>query len=89
MSSDGCSWFHDYLSDRTQAIVIDGVKSEFPDVHKGVPQRAFLGQFFPLTIYMYTPLVNLHFLYSAFGKVFRQLHFFHILLRYSIILKWM
>jgi hypothetical protein len=26
LSSDACSWFHDYLSDRTQAIVIDGVK---------------------------------------------------------------
>ena len=29
LTSDACTWFHDYLSDRSQAIVIDGVKSEF------------------------------------------------------------
>jgi hypothetical protein len=42
LSSDTCSWFHDYLSDRTQATVIDGVKSEFHEVHKGVPQGSIL-----------------------------------------------
>ena len=43
LGSDACSWFHDYLSDRTQAIVIDGVKSAFIEVHKGVLQGSILG----------------------------------------------
>ena len=42
LSSDACSWFHDYLSDRTQTSVIDEVKSEFLDVHKDVSQGSIL-----------------------------------------------
>ena len=34
-SSNSCSCFHDYLSDRNQDIVIHGVKSEFLEIHKG------------------------------------------------------
>uniref|UniRef100_A0A8C7QI27 Far upstream element binding protein 3 n=1 Tax=Oncorhynchus mykiss TaxID=8022 RepID=A0A8C7QI27_ONCMY len=41
---------HDYLSDRTQAIVVDGVKSEFLEVCEGVPQGSILGPVF-YTIY--------------------------------------
>jgi hypothetical protein len=44
--SDSCSCFNDYLSDRTQAIMIDGVTSEFLDVLKGVPQGSILGPVF-------------------------------------------
>lgn len=43
LSSDSCSWFNDYLCERAQAIMIDGVKSEFLEVHKGVPQWLILG----------------------------------------------
>lgn len=49
-SSDACSWFHDYLSDRTQTSVIDEVKSEFLDVHKDVPQGRFWHLFSSLFI---------------------------------------
>jgi hypothetical protein len=43
LSADAASLFHDYLSDRTQAMVIDGVKSEFLEVHKGVQKGSILG----------------------------------------------
>jgi hypothetical protein len=57
LSYDTCSWFHDYLSDRTLSIVVDGVKSEFLEVHKGVPQGLILG---PILFTIYNiPLVNL------------------------------
>jgi cobalamin biosynthesis protein CbiD len=35
LSSDARSWFHDYLSDRTQAIVIYGFKSKLLKVSDG------------------------------------------------------
>ena len=63
LSSDACSWFHDYLSYRTQAIVIDGVKSEFLEELKGVPQGSILGPVF-FTIYINTigqSVKNCHF----------------------------
>ena len=43
LSSNTCSWFHDYLRDRTQAVMMDGVKSGFLEVHKCVPQGSILG----------------------------------------------
>ena len=36
-------WFQNYLTDRTQAIVVDGHQSGFLEVTKGVPQGSILG----------------------------------------------
>ena len=36
-------WFGDYLSRRTQAVVIKGEKSDFKEVSAGVPQGSVLG----------------------------------------------
>jgi hypothetical protein len=41
LRSDACSWFHNDVSDKTQAFVIVEVKSELPEVHKGVPRVDF------------------------------------------------
>lgn len=38
LSSDSCSWFHGFLRDRTQVIVVDGVKPGILEALKGVPQ---------------------------------------------------
>jgi hypothetical protein len=59
LSSVACSWFQDYVSDRTQDVVIDGVKSEFLEVCKGVPQGLILGPALFTTYCIYTPLVSL------------------------------
>uniref|UniRef100_A0A8C6V4C6 Reverse transcriptase domain-containing protein n=1 Tax=Neogobius melanostomus TaxID=47308 RepID=A0A8C6V4C6_9GOBI len=37
------NWFSNYLSNRTQAVVADGFKSEFLITDKGVPQGSILG----------------------------------------------
>jgi len=37
------SWFHSYLSDRDQAVSIDGVTSEAKVLDFGVPQGSVLG----------------------------------------------
>ena len=37
-----CKWFKNYLSDRSQAVVADGHKSEFLNISKGVPQGSIL-----------------------------------------------
>ena len=44
------SWFHDYLSDRTQRVVIGGHSSEWMEVSSGVPQGSILG---PLLFLLY------------------------------------
>ena len=36
-------WFNDYLSDRSQAVVADGVLSSFTRINVGVPQGSVLG----------------------------------------------
>ena len=51
LASDTCLWFQNYLSDRSQAIITDEVKSEFVTVHKGVPQGLILGPLL-FTIYI-------------------------------------
>ena len=43
-------WFGDYLSRRTQAVVIKGEKSDFREVSAGVPQGSVLG---PLLFLVY------------------------------------
>ena len=45
-----CSWFHDYLSDRTQRVIIGGHSSEWMEVTSGVPQGSILG---PLLFLLY------------------------------------
>ena len=44
------SWFHDYLSDRTQRVIIGGHSSEWMEVTSGVPQGSILG---PLLFLLY------------------------------------
>lgn len=42
---------HNYINDRTQAVMVDGVKSEFLELHKEVPQGLILGSLL-FTIYV-------------------------------------
>ena len=44
------NWFRDYLSNRTQCVLYDGVSSELLPVKRGVPQGSILG---PLLFLLY------------------------------------
>lgn len=44
------SWFHDYLSDRTQRVITGGYSSDWMEVSSGVPQGSILG---PLLFLLY------------------------------------
>ena len=37
-----CLWFENYLSDKTQIMISDGVKSSFLDITRGVSQGSVL-----------------------------------------------
>ena len=37
LGADVCLWFNNYLHERTQVIMVDGIKSEFLAFQKGVP----------------------------------------------------
>ena len=51
INGSALQWFQSYLSSRFQAVVIDGVQSEFSPLSDGVPQGSVLG---PLCFSMYT-----------------------------------
>ena len=40
---NSCKWVENYLSDRSQAVIGDGFRSEFLNIYKGVPQGSVLG----------------------------------------------
>ena len=44
------SWFHDYLFNRKQCCVVDGVTSELKSITCGVPQGSILG---PVMFFLY------------------------------------
>ena len=50
LGPDACRWFSNYLMDRTQAVMVDGVKSEPLALLKGVPQGSIIG---PLLFSLY------------------------------------
>lgn len=50
VGTDACRWFYDYLKDRTQAVMVDGVKSDPLQLLKGVPQGSIIG---PLLFSLY------------------------------------
>lgn len=53
------NWFVDYLSDRKQRVVLDGMSSECVCVTSGVPQGSILGPLlFSLSV---DPLTNISF----------------------------
>ena len=37
------NWILDFLSQRKQRVVVDGITSEFIDINRGMPQGTFLG----------------------------------------------
>ena len=43
LDQTSCKWFENDLSDGTQCVISDGVKSSFLDSTKGVPQGSLLG----------------------------------------------
>ena len=53
-------WFQDYLSDRVQSVLVDGVESDIFNILFGVPQGSVLG---PILFIIYT---------SPLGDIFRR-----------------
>jgi hypothetical protein len=49
---ESCKWFKNYLTDMTQCVLSDGVKSSFLDIMKGEPHGSVLG---PV---LFTPYIN-------------------------------
>jgi retron-type reverse transcriptase len=50
-----CLWFNNYLHERTQATMADGIKSEFLELQKGVPQGSVIA---PLLFTIYINNIN-------------------------------
>lgn len=55
LGSDVCLCFNNYLHEWTKAIMADGIKSEFLELQKGVPQGSVLA---PLVFVIYLNNIN-------------------------------
>ena len=57
ISNSTLSWFRSYLSDRTQIVTVNGLRSDEAPLSSGVPQGSVLG---PVLFVLYTqPLFEL------------------------------
>ena len=64
LNENAIQWFYSYLSDRSQYVEIDNIKSDFKNISTGVPQGSILG---PLLFIIYINDIN------TVSKAFRSI----------------